>query len=254
MCTQDVFVLDLDVRADRDGRKSFGRLVEQYDDLPDTLTSCTGGGGMHYFLRTDGPVGFKCSTNRLGSDIKTSKGYVIAPPSIHSTGQNYCWADGLGLGDVEIATAPEWLLERLSKQSSKSRTVSEWLERVKIAPMGERNDTLNRAAFALGRGIFYGRIREADATLKLRDAAGIAGLSHAESIATIKSGLNAGMAAPPSIFDTGMTGSHDGSLVTVKRQRIVVKAGHLPEAIREADSLLMHPDTGIAGRRAGSFA
>jgi hypothetical protein len=65
-------------------------------------------------------------------------------------------------------------------------------DRVARAPVGARNDTLNRAAFALGRLVGAGLLDEASVRRELARAARHAGLGRAETVRTIRSGLTAG--------------------------------------------------------------
>ena len=64
------------------------------------------------------------------------------------------------------------------------------------APVGERNDTLNRAAFALGRFVGAGLLDAAVVRWELTAAARWAGLGAAEIRGTLRSGLNAGRRQP----------------------------------------------------------
>src|SRR5262249_10734407 len=82
--------------------------------------------------------------------------------------------------------------------------------RVAGAPRGQRNHTLNRAAFSLGQLVATGVLQEAEVRLRLREAASTCGLMRddggASVVATLNSGLSAGMrqprmpaASPPSL-------------------------------------------------------
>lgn len=56
-----------------------------------TLTSQTGRGGMHYFFRPNG-VNYGCRVGVVdGVDVRGEGGYVVVPPSVHSTGTRYKW-------------------------------------------------------------------------------------------------------------------------------------------------------------------
>lgn len=100
----NVFVLDIDPR--NGGTESISNLTSACGDLPATLTAISGrgDGGMHRYYRR--PVG--SLTSKLlggGIDIKTSAGYVVAPPSIHPvTGRPYTWIE------AAIAEPPSWLI------------------------------------------------------------------------------------------------------------------------------------------------
>jgi hypothetical protein len=65
-------------------------------------------------------------------------------------------------------------------------------DRVARAPVGTRNDTLNRAAFALGRLVAAGMLDGWIVRTELERAARYAGLGPVESRRTIRSGMTAG--------------------------------------------------------------
>ncbi|GAA2522011.1 bifunctional DNA primase/polymerase [Winogradskya humida] len=69
-------------------------------------------------------------------------------------------------------------------------------DRVARAPVGTRNDTLNRAAFALGRLVGAGLLDAATVVRDLTAAAAWSGLGQAETMRTIRSGLSAGRRTP----------------------------------------------------------
>lgn len=103
-----LFVLDVDPR--HDGDKTLRVLQDQHGPLPTTLTAVSGrgDGGHHlYLIRPAGDL----TARRLrltgsGLDLKTTSGYVVAPPSIHpDTGHPYTWVDP----EVPPATPPPWL-------------------------------------------------------------------------------------------------------------------------------------------------
>ena len=63
---------------------------------------------------------------------------------------------------------------------------------------GTRNDTLNRAAFALGQLVASGLLPELSVITALADAAAHAGLPERETRRTIRSGMTAGSRRPRS--------------------------------------------------------
>ncbi len=77
---------------------------------------------------------------------------------------------------------------------------------VETAPQGERNNQLNRSAFALGQLVGGGELTESEVVSNLETSAQTAGLSLSEAQETISSGLSAGRlqprTAPPSEFTT----------------------------------------------------
>lgn len=102
-----LFVLDVDPRAG--GHQHLAELEQQHGKLPDTLRvwSGRGDGGVHHYLTHPGAT---ISATKLGDglDVKTSRGYVLAPPSTHpATGKPYRW------DRAPIAAPPSWLVRLL---------------------------------------------------------------------------------------------------------------------------------------------
>ena len=72
-------VLDMEAGADFTGLK-----------IPTTPTSKTGGGGAHYYFKYPSQGKFQNSVRFLPlMDTRGDGGYVIAPPSLHSSGKHY---------------------------------------------------------------------------------------------------------------------------------------------------------------------
>ena len=120
-----VFVLDSDNAED------LKKLEDQYGLLPKTWTVRTGGGEerrQFYFRFDDRCTLLKNATKFAGSlDIRTTGGYVIAPPSIHPvTQKRYEWI--VSPDECELASAPDWLLALIPKHgetvSAKSSTLT----------------------------------------------------------------------------------------------------------------------------------
>jgi hypothetical protein len=85
-------VLDVDPRHDGDKSLEQWRAHYGYDFLH-TVTSHTGGGGLHLFythpgqsIQIQNKVGLA-----PGLDIRGDGGYIVAPPSLHASGQHYAW-------------------------------------------------------------------------------------------------------------------------------------------------------------------
>ncbi|WP_199515278.1 bifunctional DNA primase/polymerase [Nucisporomicrobium flavum] len=167
----------------------------------------TGGGGWHFWFT---PTGYGNRVHLLpGVDWRGAGGYVLAPPSRHANGTSYYW---VVRPDVACPPAPEALCGLIagpgpppaaggwepgrSEIVHPDRYAAVALEaeadRVARAPVGTRNDTLNRAAFALGRLVAAGLLDSAAVTRELVAAAAWAGLGRAETVRTIRSGLSAG--------------------------------------------------------------
>lgn len=112
-----LLVIDLDTKGGKDGL-SLWNSEQVFHDDPPTYTVRTPTGGRHlYFLD---PLGrsFGQGTDRLGSgiDVKAHPhGYVVAPGSVID-GKPYEI-----VADAPIADAPQWLLDKLSRDAPRSR-------------------------------------------------------------------------------------------------------------------------------------
>jgi hypothetical protein len=69
-------------------------------------------------------------------------------------------------------------------------------DKVATAPEGQRNDTLNRAAFTMGQLVGAGALEQSEVEEELQQAALICGLTEGEARTTITSGLKAGVLEP----------------------------------------------------------
>ncbi|MFN8180132.1 MAG: phage/plasmid primase, P4 family [bacterium] len=103
-----VVVLDVDPR--HGGDESLAALEREHGPLPATLWSRTGSGGRHFvFVRPDSDVRNAVGV-RPGLDVRADGGFVVAPPSLHASGERYEWQVPLGSA---IAPPPKWLLDGL---------------------------------------------------------------------------------------------------------------------------------------------
>ena len=156
----------LDVDAKSGGQQSLANLEQTHGRLPLTPTASTGGGGAHYYFRC--PKGTSVGNRsgiRPGLDVRGDGGYVVAAPSIHSSGRAYAWAVA---PDTPLAEIPPWLLnlmlgktvatavqQPLANQTT-TLVVQPAMDDLSTAPgagEGQRNDTLCRLVGAhLGRG------------------------------------------------------------------------------------------------------
>jgi putative DNA primase/helicase len=87
----DVVVIDIDSR--KGGYESYDELVDRRgDELPDTLTAKTGGGGLHLMFAYPEGLSISNRVNWLpGVDIRSDGGYVILAPGNHISGGVYDW-------------------------------------------------------------------------------------------------------------------------------------------------------------------
>lgn len=100
-------VLDIDPR--NGGAVAVEKLVAEHGPLPATLTvwSGRGDGGRHLYFRR--PFTRLTTKTLPGVDLKTDRGYVVVPPSLHpDTGQPYRWEVR------EPVEMPRWLQRLLT--------------------------------------------------------------------------------------------------------------------------------------------
>jgi len=206
----------IDIDPAHGGDDSLAYLQSLMGSLPVTLRAATGGGGQHLFFLHPGQITVGNTAGRLsgiseplpGVDLRGDGGYVVAAPSRHASGASYAWVDP----DVVSAPAPGWLrppprpvfptggLAPVIGRAGGSRYGLAALRRevtdVRAAPVGGRNDQLNRAAFSLGMLTAGGELDQALVEAELLAAAVAVALPEGEARASIRSGLSAGTREP----------------------------------------------------------
>ena len=134
-----LIVLDCDPR--NGGPSDRVELIERCGPIPDTAEAITGGGGRHLYFRHGGGAVPKALA--LGIDLKGDGGYVVAPPSVHASGNAYQWNGIAGAKALlSLAEPPPWLLEYIAAGSSGSRTKFKVAPSSEKIPKGKRNDHL----------------------------------------------------------------------------------------------------------------
>jgi hypothetical protein len=202
-----VIVLDVDNVTGK-------RVLSSLDRLPYTRTAKSSK-GIHYYFKHPG-VEVKNGVRILpGIDSRGDGGFVVAPPSLHSSGNRYEWLDKTD----KIAEAPEWWLE-LTQKPMVDPIKTEYID-VKIddpsiqyygkaalenelsilwgTPIGQglRNGRLNNAAFALYQLVAGGVLEEKLVDELLYEAASKGmKMSDKEIRSTLGSGKRAGLKEP----------------------------------------------------------
>ncbi len=96
-------------------------LEENEEKLPDTLRLRTGSGGWHILFKA--PEGRNIG-NRAGIapgiDIRGRGGQIVGPGSIHPNGKQYTIE--VGPDDVDLAVAPQWLVDLIAQPASNGQT------------------------------------------------------------------------------------------------------------------------------------
>ncbi len=118
-----LLVVDVDVRDGKPGEASLTTLQAEYGALPETLTVRTPTGGTHYFLVVDHAVKQDAGKLGVGLDTRSQGGYVVAAGSTTKDG-TYAFVDA----SVQIASAPNWLIEKCGQPRVKDANASKPVE------------------------------------------------------------------------------------------------------------------------------
>ncbi len=204
-----LFVVDVD--EDHGGADTLHHLQERHGELPVTLTATTGSGGSHLLFKHP-ETGGRQTAGGLGPgvDTRAEGGLIVAAPSLHRSGRRYTWDNG----STPIAELPEWIIVVLQPKPAAtsavrlpprntargSRYAEVALDRacttMRTAANGDRNATLNKVAYSMGRLVGGGLISAERAGYALAEAAVAAGLGQQEIDDTIVSGLGDGVKRP----------------------------------------------------------
>jgi hypothetical protein len=147
-------VLDLDTKGG-----DMGNMISAVAGLTDAKEFSaplvqTGGGGLHFYFATETEVRNKDSrgTGVRGVDVRGDGGYVVAPPSLHPSGERYKWVDW-PLPDI----LPQWPF-RFAEKAPAVVLPEDGVG----AEVGTRNATLASLAGTMRRkGMSHLAIREA---------------------------------------------------------------------------------------------
>lgn len=170
--------------------------------MPATRTVRTASGGTHLYFTAPAGARLGNSAGKLGAliDTRAHGGYVVAPGSTVN-GATYAVTD-----DAPAAPLPAWLHEALMPAPPRtvgplrlpavdgSRAALAALDAecavVAAAPDHERNNTLNRCAFKVGRFVAWGDLARPVVEEAFQAAGESRGLTAAECRATIRSALD----------------------------------------------------------------
>ena len=207
-----LLVLDIDVKNGVNGIETLAGLEAQYGKLPATPIVATPSGGIHHYFampETNPPLGNSNGKLGPGVDTRGDGGYIIASPSVNSSGKSY----ELVNEDIELAEVPLWLIDLLMRSRNDFKQIFEnninsiddtlygtaalegIVAEMAATPEGQRNDMLFKLSCRLGSLVAGGELSEASAE-QIKDAAAKAGLDNNEIEKTFNSGFNTGMQEP----------------------------------------------------------
>jgi hypothetical protein len=114
----NAFCLDLDLHKENGRARAWWAdlLAENAHGIePPTPSQRTGGGGRQLLFRA--PPGWSPPTFKtpIGIDIRGQGGFMMAPPSMHSSGKIYDWEKDRAPWQCGILDAPEWLIEAIEQ-------------------------------------------------------------------------------------------------------------------------------------------
>lgn len=154
----------LDVDPKNGGQESFEALMRRVP-LPLTMQVVTGSGGAHFYFAHPGTL-IRNSAGLLGPglDIRGDGGYVVAPPSLHASGEYYEWKeDELPLAAIPAALVPQQISEQAPGSSAR-------YEMARVIPKGTQHSTLVSFAGTMRRrgapeNVIYAALSEMNATM-----------------------------------------------------------------------------------------
>ena len=154
-CGRESGLVVVDVDPRNGGEESLVKLLQDHS-FPTSSIAHTGGGGLHFYFRY--PIdGIPKQTLAPGIDLVSNGGYVVAPPSKHIRGVNYCWVHGRDPWDFgAMPFLPDWCGMLTGAKQGFS------LPDTNYVAAGARNITFIRIAGAMRRwGLNYCAIEAA---------------------------------------------------------------------------------------------
>lgn len=136
----NLIVLDIDPK--HGGDNALELLGRRFGALPRTVEARTGGGGRHlYFAHPGGFIRNRAGLVQ-GIDLRGDGGYIVAPPSVHPSGESYVWISGLSPAQIALAPLPRWLISPLAGPRI-GRSLADWRRLVRDGVIqGQRNSTI----------------------------------------------------------------------------------------------------------------
>jgi hypothetical protein len=131
----------LDVDPKHGGNDTLQRIEQRFGALPVTVAATTGAEGQHYYFKHPGYEVRDRSGLGQGIDVRGDGGYVVAPPSMHPSGQAYRWLADRSPADRALASLPDWLL--MAAGIPYGRSAEDWAQlALKAVPQEDASDAI----------------------------------------------------------------------------------------------------------------
>jgi len=141
---------------DCDSQEAIDQIEEMLPENIEIPASSTPRGGRHYYFQHI--EGFPNKANLLKSiDIRTSGGFIIAPPSVNGNGKIYTWINNNGLSEVPAPILHGSLLNLLKNANIKDKNtyildhIANDVPRIGLFQKGRRDEDLFHFAHQLAK-------------------------------------------------------------------------------------------------------
>ena len=159
-------VVDVDPR--HGGDEAWREWLQKHP-TPETVMALTGGGGVHYLYRHPGREVRNRANMLPGVDFRGDGGYIVAPPSGHSSGRTYEWDASAHPDDMEPIEMPGALVllvvRSVNEGGEEKRPpldIEAYVEGREVIPEGARNETMARIT-----GYFAGKVEDYDTLVSI---------------------------------------------------------------------------------------
>lgn len=180
-------VIDFDPR--NGVKETLDQLKAKNQTFPPTVMVRTANGGWHLYYAYQAELKNSKSILGKGIDVKTTGGYVVAPPSVLDGGKPYRWLRS-PLGP-DLPKLPRWVIEALRPKpchpkvrlpSHKPENISGLVSFVARSQQGSRNNSLYWAACRMAES---GQLRQGSGALvEAAESAGLDKISAEKTIAS----------------------------------------------------------------------
>lgn len=102
----------VDIDPNHGGTESLAALEHEHGHLPATVEAISGGGGRHLYFSHPGETVHNRAGIKPGVDLRGDGGLIVAPPSVHPSGNLYQWTAGHAPDQIALAPLPDAFLPR----------------------------------------------------------------------------------------------------------------------------------------------